>query len=135
VATGDYLVIDSKGLQRHLRAFNADLAKRTRRTMSTHSRGARDEIRRDWKRGPSKGGHSFRAVGSGTRGLIPTLTLNRAYRPYIGWLVFGGKRARDRQARRVPDGGLWFYPGIKRARPRVVAAVKRDLEDAIRQAS
>jgi hypothetical protein len=136
------LIINAREVQTALRKFDADLAKRTRRLMAVESRRVRDEVRSDWKVGPAPGGHSRLAVTSGTRGLVPTLKLNRAYKPYIGWLVFGGVRRRryptgvrvDRVARVAPADGHWFYPGVKRARKRVERQVQVVLRDAIRAA-
>lgn len=130
------LVFNLREVERNLRAFDRDLVKRTRRLMAAESRKVRDEIRADWPRGPAAYGHSFRAVTSGTRGLNPTLKLNRGYRPYVGWLVFGGRRPRDRVTRPIVGGGdgYWFYPGVKRARKRVEKKVRGVLKDAVRQA-
>lgn len=146
------LVFNLREIERNLKAFDKDLATRTRKLMAAESRKVRDEIRADWAKGPKEGGHSFRAVTSGTRGLNPTIKLNRAYRPYVGWLVFGGRRHRryvnratgqvlglrvDKRDRRMQIGsrdGLWFYPGVKRARKRVEQRVRYVLKDAVRQA-
>jgi hypothetical protein len=128
------LVFNLREVERSLKAFDKDLATRTRRLMAAESRKVRDEIRGDWKRGPAIGGHSYRAVTSGTKGLNPTLKLNRAYRPYVGWIVFGGRRPRDRVTRPRPPDGRWFYPGVKRARRRVVQQVRTVLRQSIRQA-
>jgi hypothetical protein len=99
---------DLRTFNKALRSFDVELAKATRRRMGEISRRERDRIRGGWKKGPAKGGHSARAVVSGTDGLEPTLRLRRGYKPYIGWLVFGGKRPRDRTARRAPADGYWF---------------------------
>jgi hypothetical protein len=66
--------------------------------------------------------------------LKPYLRLNREYRPYVGWLVFGGRRPRDRQARQAPPDGLWFYPEIRRMRPEITARIQVVLNTAIRRA-
>ena len=127
-------VADLERFNKALRTLDRELEKSTRRRMSAIARRQRDRIRSDWKKGPSKGGHSARAVVSGTSGLAPTLKLKRGYRPYIGWLVFGGKRPRDRRARAVPPDGLWFYPGVKRARAEAHGEIIEALTDARRQA-
>lgn len=134
MADGDWMAVNAREIERTLRSFDKDLQKRTRRRMADISRQVRDEVRSDWPRGPAAGGHSYRAVTSGTKGLRPTLKLNRGYRPYVGWLIFGGKRPRDRAARRAPEDGFFFYPGVKRARRRVVSEVGKELQHAIRQA-
>jgi hypothetical protein len=136
------LIINAREVQAALKRFDADLVKRTRRLMAVESRRVRDEIRSVWKVGPAPGGHSRLAVTSGTKGLIPTIKLRRDYRPYVGWLVFGGTRRRryptgvrvDRQRRGETRDGYWFYPGIKRARRRVERQVQGVLRDAIRAA-
>ena len=138
----ELVFVNLRQIERSLKAFDKDLALKTRRLMAAESRRVRDEIRADWVRGPAVGGHSFRAVTSGTKGLNPTIKLNRAYRPYVGWITFGGTRRRryptgvrvDRQPRVTPPDGFWFYPGIKRARKRVEQQVRVILRQAIRDA-
>jgi hypothetical protein len=133
-ATSVQLLINAGETQRALRAFSRDLERETRREMAALSRKARDDIRGDWPVGPAKGGHSKLAVASGTHGLIPYVALRRDYKPYVGWLVFGGRRARDRVTRPRLGDGRWFYPGIARARPIVVARSQVILATSIRRA-
>lgn len=140
----DFALVNASEIERALKKVDKDLQRETRRMMAAESRKVRDEVRGDFTRGPTPGGHAFRAVTSGTKGLRPTLKLRRDYRPYVGWLVFGGRRRRyyplqgayrvDREPRRAPEDGFWFYPGVKRARRRVTDKVRQILADAIRDA-
>lgn len=138
------VVFNSGEINRALRRLSPEVQRETRREMAAVARWGRDRIRADWDRGPRKGGHSFRAVTSGTRGLTPVVRLRRDYRPYVGWLVFGGRRRRyyraqgawrvDRQPRRAPDEGFWFYPGIAATRPEATRRARAVLTRSIRRA-
>ena len=143
---GDLFLVDAEAFNKGLRKLNSELQKETRRRMAGIARRERDRIRADFKVGPAKGGHAYRAVTSGTSGLIPTLKLRRraSKYPYVGWLVFGGRRRRyyrssgtyrvDRKARRAPDDGFWFYPGVARARRDATDEIYEALQEARRRA-
>ena len=94
------VLVNATEVRRALRGFNRDLERETRREMAALAREARDDIRGDWPVGPNRGGHSRLAVTSGTKGLIPYVALRRDYRSYVGWLVWGGRRPRDRRRNR-----------------------------------
>jgi hypothetical protein len=127
--------VDARQLQQALRAVSREGEKQTRRELAAVARRGRDRIRGEWVRGPNIGGHSFRAVTSGTKGFVPYIRLDREYRPYIGWLLWGGRRPRDRRPRQVPSrDGLYFYPELRRMRPEVRARVEVVLSTAIRRA-
>ena len=119
-----------------MRRVEPEVLKEGRREMAKIAREARDVIREEVPRGPAAGGHTFRAVTSGTRGLNPTLKLNRNYRPYTGGMFFGAKGDRYPQFPRArPEtGGYYFYPTIKKIRPKVTEEWRKALDRAIRKA-
>jgi hypothetical protein len=130
-------VVDLKGFSRALRKLSPELQRETRRRLAGIVRRERDRIRGDWPGpGPNVGGHSVVAVTSGTDGLAPYLALKRNHprHPQVGWLIFGGRRPRDRSARIVPPDGHAFYPGVKRARRQAADEVYAALQDAKRRA-
>lgn len=134
------VVVNARELRRALTIYDNELQKETRRELAAVARWGRDFIRAKVPRGPAADGHAFRAYTSGTKGFIPYMRFDRGYKPYVGWLDFGGQLPSQRSGKRARvfrpqvEDGRYFYPGVKAVRPEAVDRVLDILNSAARTA-